>query len=104
MDKNTSEGSVRVYFQLQGNINELSPSLLEENQKNCFPGNHRTGMDVRFRLWEEEENRGRWYSGMETDEKKGGGLRIKRKLTRFNVNLAGEVRDRDSWRHLVKVH
>lgn len=29
--------------------------------------------------------------------------RIRRELTRFKVNLAGESRDGDSWRHLVKV-
>lgn len=67
-DKSISEGGVRVYFQLHGNINELGPSLLEENWRNCFPGNRRTGMDVRVRLWEEEGKRG--YGKMETDEKK----------------------------------
>lgn len=46
---------------------------------------------------------------METDEKKQTGgahediWRIRRKLTRFKVNLAGEGRDGDSRRHLVKV-
>lgn len=38
-----------------------------------FPGNRGTRMEVRFRRWEEEGNRGRSQSRMETDEKQAEG-------------------------------
>lgn len=71
-DKSISEGSVQVYFQLRGNINELGPSLLEENWRNCFPGNRRTGMDVRVRLGGGGEPRVRQDGDRREEANRGG--------------------------------